>query len=84
MTEVPSVVSAPPAGGGADATEDENEFETRVSRLLEMIETDPKIRDRVLVELYVTVAEFKAEFDAMADQFQDLGPKAIFKMMRGG
>ncbi len=88
MSETPlEVESAPPAGGGVDATpeveENENEFETRVSRILSMIEDDPKVRDRVLVELYVTVAEFKAQLDLMQAEFENLGPKAIFQMMRG-
>lgn len=84
MSETPlEVTSAPPAGGGADTTPDENEFEVRVSHILKMIEDDPPVRDRVLVELYVTVAEFKAQLDEMQAEFENLGPKAIFNMMRG-
>jgi hypothetical protein len=49
-----------------------------------MIQDDPAIRDRVLVELYVTIAEFKLQLDLMQQEFATLGPKGIFKMMRGG
>lgn len=80
------VATAPPAGGGAVDTPEENEentFEERVSRILKMIEEDPSVRDRVLVELYVTIAEAKAQFDQMQAEFENLGPKAIFQMMRG-
>lgn len=81
------VASVPPAGGGTDvapAEEETNEFEERVARLLKMIQDDPAIRDRVLVELYVTIAEFKLQLDLMQQEFATLGPKGIFKMMRGG
>lgn len=90
MTELPTeVASVPPAGGGTDVapeTEDQptDEFKERVDRILELIADDPKVRDRVLVELYVTVAEFKLQLDVMQAEFENLGPKAIFKMMRGG
>jgi uncharacterized coiled-coil protein SlyX len=81
------VATVPPAGGGTVVAPEEveaNEFEERVSRLLAMIEADPSVRDRVLVELYVTIAEFKLQIDQMQAEFAALGPKGIFKMMRGG
>lgn len=90
MTELPSeVATVPPAGGGTVVPPEEtekptDEFEERVSRLLEMIQADPAVRDRVLVELYVTIAEFKLQLDVMQAEFAALGPKGIFKMMRGG
>lgn len=85
MTELPSeVASVPPAGGGTDVAPEEDEFKERVDRILEMIQADPAVRDRVLVELYVTIAEFKLQVDQMQAEFAALGPKGIFKMMRGG
>lgn len=88
MTEPVTDATVPPAGGGTvvpSETEDQtDEFQERVNRILEMIAEDPAVANRVLVELYVTVAEFKLQLDVMQAEFAALGPKGIFKMMRGG
>lgn len=89
MTELPfEVATVPPAGGGTvvapESEETTDDFKERVDRILEMIQADPAVRDRVLVELYVTIAEFKLQLDVMQAEFAALGPKGIFKMMRGG
>lgn len=74
------------AGEESPATTPEEDFEGRVTRLLEMIAEDPAVRDRVLVELYVTVAEFSDSFRAMQTQMESMGPTGFMRMIfgRGG
>lgn len=58
-------------------------FEQRVTRIQEMMAEDPAIRDRVLSEMYVTLAEFSEKFREMEMHMAKLGPGALLKMMTG-
>ena len=89
MAETPETLPAvvpPPASEaeGETVQEEEDEFQARVNRLLEMVDEDPRVRDRMLAEVYVTVAEFQAQFRAMQEDVQRMGPRAVLKSMFGG
>ena len=81
---LPEVIPPPASEAGEDApSEDNKEFEERVSRLLELVAEDSGVRDRMLAEMYVTIAEFQASFREMQDNVQKMGPRAMFKSMFG-
>ena len=81
MTETAVAVSSP----GADAPGEDiaDEFESRVSRLCEMMQEDPAVRDRMLAEVYVTISEFSESFRAFQSQMTAMGPKAFLSMLTG-
>ena len=89
MTETPethpALVETPPLSeeGASTSDEQEDEFQARVDRILEMIAEDPAVKDRVLVEVYVTIAEFSAQFQEMQAGIAQMGPRAFFKTMFG-
>lgn len=85
MTKAPTVDTPPPAtddtpGEGVAA---EEEYTARVLRIMALIEADPTMRDRVLCEIYVTLAEFSEQFRTMEAQMKNMGPGGILKMLRG-
>ncbi len=90
-TSLPPVVveslppSTPEAGEVSDVetSPDQTEFDNRVAAILSMIQDDPALRDRILVELYVTIAEFKSEFSAMQEHISKAGPGGLIKMLMG-
>lgn len=82
MTETATAVASP----GVDQTpgdETVDAFEERISRLLEMVEENPAIRDRMLCEMYVTISEFSESFRMIQAQMQAMGPKAMLSMLTG-
>lgn len=90
MSELPAERLDETEGASSDASSvsvpppvSDDEFRERVDRILALIEKDPAVRDRVLVELYVQVSEFATTFRAMQDDFGKLGPGGILKMLRG-
>jgi len=80
--DIPSPSSEAPEPG--EVSEDEiSPFDKRVNNLMAMIAEDPSVRDRVLCELYVTIAEFSDEFRAMQAQINSVGPAGFMKMIFG-
>lgn len=57
-----------------------DEFETRVMRLLGMIETDPSTRDRMQVEMYLALTDMER---MMRTMMESGGPIAMLKAMMG-
>lgn len=62
---------------------DQDAFNTRVQSLMELIAEDPANRDRMLCEVYVTVAEFHQSFREMQNQVAQIGPKGMLKALLG-
>lgn len=64
------------------ATEDEPDFEERVNRLMQMIATDPAVRDRMMCEMYIAFTDFERMTRTMA---LNGGPMQMLKaMLKGG
>lgn len=62
--------------------DDNAAYNERVAKLMAMIETDPTIRDRMLCEIYIALADFDKMARTMA---LNGGPIKMLKlMMRGG
>lgn len=60
----------------------ELDFETRVSRLMEMIESDPSVRDRMMCEMYIAFTDFERMTRTMA---LNGGPMQMIKaILKGG
>jgi hypothetical protein len=59
---------------------DEESFNSRVEKLLEMMDADPKVRDRLLAEMYVNMASAEQGIRGMFEAFQTQG---FAGMMRG-
>lgn len=70
-------------GEASSEVSPENDFDSRVARLMQMIEDDPRNRDRMIAELYVTVSEFGDEFRNMMEQMNNLGPAGFMKAILG-
>jgi hypothetical protein len=86
MTEPTELSVVPPpleTGEGETVEEENDEFQERVNRLLELLAEDPSVRDRMIAEIYVTVAEFQAGFREMQENVSKMGPRAFFKSMFG-
>lgn len=49
-------------------------FEQRVNRMLEMIQNDPEVRDRMLVEMYLALTDMERVTRAMMEK----GPMKMF------
>jgi hypothetical protein len=64
--EVDDVLTTP-------APENRDEFERRVSRLMEMMENDPKVRDRILAETYVNIASAEQGIRGVFEMVQSQG-----------
>jgi hypothetical protein len=73
--ETDSEVSS--ASASPMSTED---FNRRVEKLMEMMETDSKVRDRLLAEMYVNFASAEQGIRGMVEAFQSQG---FAGMMRG-
>lgn len=68
------------------APEGDPEYDQRVARLLGMIEQDPTVRDRMICEMYVTLAEFSEQIRGAQAMMSEVGPRAFISAMfgRGG
>jgi hypothetical protein len=86
-------ISAPAETPGEEAPENDSEvsspnaspmsdedFNRRVGKLMEMMEEDPKVRDRLLAEIYVNFASAEQGIRGMAETLQTQG---LAGMMRG-
>lgn len=62
----------------------EEEFDTRVMRLLAMMDENPELERRVLAEIYVQLSEIVTGFREFQEDFARLGPGGFLKMLRGG
>lgn len=62
------------------------EFQARVTRLMEMMESDPKVRDRLLAEIYVNIAQAEMGIRGMFEAMQSQGALGLMKgaFRRGG
>lgn len=56
------------------------EFETRVTKLMEMMEGDSKVRDRILAEIYVNIASAEQGIRGVFEMVQTQG---VGGFMRG-
>lgn len=56
------------------------DFETRVQRLLDMMESDPRVRDRMLCEMYIGFSDMDK---AMRTVALNGGPLKMLKAMMG-
>lgn len=94
MTDLLPVAS--PEQGEATASETPDDFEAeetqsdtdafqeRVNRLVGMIAHDPAIRDRMIAETYVTIAEFSESLREMQASMGSMGPAAFMRSMFTG
>lgn len=65
---------------------DAEEFNRRVEKLVEMMEADPKVRDRLIAETYVNFASAEMGIRGMFEMFQQQGLSGMMKgaFRRGG
>lgn len=71
---------SPPEIGASEPPPDREEFERRVTRLVEMMQEDSSVRDRILAEIYVNIASAEMGVRGIFDAVQKQG---IAGMMRG-
>jgi hypothetical protein len=66
--------------------QDREEFERRVNRLVEMMQEDPAIRDRILAETYVNIASAEIGIRGVFEAIQQGGMAGLMKgaFRRGG
>lgn len=55
------------------APENRDEFERRVTRLMEMMKDDPDVRDRILAETYVNIASAEQGIRGVFEMVQQQG-----------
>lgn len=63
---------------------DQDAFQERVDRLVGMIGDDPSIRDRMIAETYVTIAEFSETLREMQAAMGSMGPAGFMRAMMSG
>lgn len=85
MTETPVVtedgLTAEEESPAVDGPTDERaEFERKVSALVIMMNDDPEVRDRIIAEIYVNMANTELHFRRMITLLQEQG---LGSMMRG-
>lgn len=83
MTETATAVASPDTEEVSGEVQTVDEFQVRVSRLCEMMQGDPEVRDRMLAEVYVTISEFSESFRMFQTQMAAMGPKAFLSMLTG-
>jgi hypothetical protein len=68
-----------------EIAEDEalEEFKTQVNFLMDKIREDPEIRDRLICETYVNIANMETAIRSTFAMFQEQGIGSMFKAMLG-
>lgn len=64
----------------SSAPADNEEFESRVRKLVEMMEADSKVRDRIIAEIYVNIASAEQGIRGVFEMIQSQG---VGGFMRG-
>jgi hypothetical protein len=87
--EVSPEISSPESPPEEEASiypQSEEEFNRRVEKLCEMMEADPKVRDRLIAETYVNFASAEMGIRGMFEMFQSQGMAGLMKgaFRRGG
>jgi hypothetical protein len=59
--------------------EDREEFNTRVERLCQLMQDDPKVRDRIIAEIYVNIASAEMGIRGMYEAFQTQGMAGLMR-----
>lgn len=87
METTPEMVEEVPAGeevseetsSPESPPQDREEFNRRVERLCEMMENDPKVRDRIIAETYVNIASAEMGIRGMFEAFQEQGMAGLMR-----
>lgn len=75
LTEVREEGLSPSAG----VPDSQDEFTRRVEKLMEMMADDPTVRDRIIAETYVNIAQIETAVRGTVEMIQRDGLGAILK-----